>query len=134
MAISLVRSARPEILLPFMSTMMRSSTCIIPLETPVGVARMRSASSRMVIFPSFAATHPFWKTRRPIWQMSSRYSRSVFTIAGSSIVPEMPLLLGIHGPIRGGETVQQKTGRLRAGGQQDLLIGDQDGLHFPGFG
>ena len=30
MAISLVRSARPEILLPFMSTTIRSSACIIP--------------------------------------------------------------------------------------------------------
>jgi hypothetical protein len=33
-----------------------------------------------------AATQPFWNTSRPIWQMSSRYSRSVFTIAESPIV------------------------------------------------
>src|SRR5580692_3404506 len=133
MAISLVRSARPEILLPFMSTMMRSSTCIMPLETPVGVAKMRSASMRMVILPSLAATHPFWKTRRPIWQMSSRYSRSVFTIAGSPIVAKMLRLLGIHGLVSGRETVQQEAGGFAAGGQHDLLIGQQDGLHFPGF-
>ena len=66
MAISLVRSARPEILLPFMSTMIRSSGCIMPLHTPVGVARMRSASRRIVMLPSLAATQPFWKTSRPI--------------------------------------------------------------------
>ena len=35
------------------------------LETPVGVAKMRSASSRIVMLPSLAATQPFWNTRRP---------------------------------------------------------------------
>jgi len=49
----------PGDFIPFMSTMMRSSTCIIPLDTPVGVAKIRSESMRMVILPSLAATHPF---------------------------------------------------------------------------
>ena len=31
----------------------------MPLLTPVGVARMRSRSSRMVMLPSLAATQPF---------------------------------------------------------------------------
>src|ERR1035441_6202991 len=88
MAISLVPCRRPEILLPFISTRIRSSGCIRPLHTPVGVARIRSASNRMVILPSLAATHPFLKTKRPIWQISSRYSRSVFTITRIPIVPD----------------------------------------------
>src|SRR5580693_3179455 len=80
MAISEVRSRRPEILLPLGSTTIRSSTCIMPLQTPVGVARIRSESRRMLMFPSLAATQPFWNISRPISTMSSRYSRSDFTI------------------------------------------------------
>src|ERR1022692_1221933 len=131
---SLVRSARPEILLPFMSTTMRSSTCIMPLETPVGVAKTRSASIRTLILPSLAATQPFWNTNRPIWQMSSRYSRSVFTIAGSSIVAKMLWLLAIGGVEGGAEAIDQIVGRLAAGGDQDLGIGQQNAFHLPGFG
>src|SRR5262245_61886008 len=80
MAISEVRSLRPSILLPCMSTMIRSSTCIMPLQTPVGVASMRSWSSRIVMLPSLAATQPFSHTRRPISTMSCRYSLSVFAM------------------------------------------------------
>src|ERR1035437_6989128 len=53
----------------------------------------------MVILPSLAATQPFWKTKRPIWQISSRYSRSVLTIAGNPIVPDcarLPARIAIH--------------------------------------
>ena len=46
----------------------------------MGVERIRSASSRMLTFPSLAATHPFWNISRPTSTMSSRYSRSDFTM------------------------------------------------------
>ena len=53
---------------------------IIPFEMPVGLARIRSASMRMVMLPSLAATQLFWNISRPISTISSRYSRSVFTM------------------------------------------------------
>ena len=57
--ISDVRSRSPSTLLPSRSQMIRSSGSIIPLLTPVGVARILSAPNRTLIFPSFAATQPF---------------------------------------------------------------------------
>ena len=54
-----MQSRSPSTFLPSISQMIRSSGSIMPLLTPVGVARMRSAASRTLMLPSFAATQPF---------------------------------------------------------------------------
>src|SRR5262249_44531514 len=76
-----------EILFPSASVTIRSAGWSIPLLTPVGVARIRPSSIRMVMLPSLAATQPFSNMRRPTWTISSRCCCSLFGIGKAAYRP-----------------------------------------------
>src|SRR5437016_857363 len=121
MSISEVRSRSPRSLFPLRSHRIRSSSRIVPLHTPVGVARMRPSSVRTVTFPSLAAIQPFSNTRRPTLMMSSRCCCSVLGIPTLGFSPSVALLIvaGCSGSSGFDFAGRRRGGRLAL----DLLLG-----------
>src|SRR6185436_8015628 len=74
----------PLILRPARSVTTIMSGVMKPFETLVGVVRMRSASRRTLMLPSFEATKPRAHRRRPSSTMSSRSCASDLAMRGAS--------------------------------------------------